>query len=593
MNARQACLGSAALLVLAGVIACASAPETEPPATPDPADVIYRGGPILTMEDAQPLAEALAIEQGRIVAIGDAADLAAYEGPGTRIVDLTGRALMPGFVDGHSHLSLTAAKLATVNLDPPPAGPASSIAAIQRSLTERLANVGPGETGWLVGWGYDHAMLAEKRHPTRFDLDAVSQGVPILLIHFSSHQVVLNSRGLELADITAETPDPPGGQIGRVRGSQEPNGILQENAMYGVTFPVLDALLGGAAHPGGPPDTNAMDRLSRAVEHYVANGYTTIGDMAATPLSVRMLRAMADAERLPVDVFAAALTKAYSPAEVAELYSADYRGGFRVGGAKIVLDGGSPGRTAYLREPYHVQLEGEWNYRGFPHYASQADVDDVVTRHLAAGHPIFVHALGDAAVDQAIHALRTARQVVPDRERGAQLIHVQQVQDDQLDALADLEARLTFQVAHNFYFGDFHLREIYGPARTRRLNPARSAIDRGLSVSLHHDSPVHPVDPWMLVWAAVNRTTRSGGVIGPGERITPLEALRGSTIEAARQLHEAADKGSLAVGKRADLIVLDRNPLETEASALNEIRVLETIKDGVSVFSAYGGASDD
>lgn len=570
------------LVSLCALVACAR------PMQAPIADVIYAGGPILTMEAATPVAEALAVANGRILAVGAEQDVARHRGDATRTIDLDGRTLMPGFVDAHSHLTLTTAKLAVANLDPPPAGPAASIAAIQDVLRARLESEGVADLGWLVGWGYDHAMLEEKRHPTRFDLDAVSPDVPIVLIHFSGHQVVVNSLGLERAGISASTADPTGGRIERLPGSRVPNGILQENAMYGVAFPVLDGLQGGgpAVDMAAPPDAATLERLERAVRHYVAQGHTTIGEMAATPLGLRLLRAGAADGRFPVDVFAAALTKAYSPEQVASIYSPDYQDRFRVGGAKIVLDGGSPGRTAHLRAPYHRQLPGERDYRGFSHFGAQEDVDVLVTAHMKAGNPLFIHALGDAAVDEAIHALRAARSAVPDGDRSVQLIHVQQIGEDQLDALPALDARITLQVAHNFYFGDFHTTEIYGPERTARLNPARSALDRGLSVSLHHDSPVHPVDPWMLVWNAVTRTTRSGAVIGPEQRLTVAEALRASTLEAARQLHEADDKGSLAPGKRADLIVLDRNPLEIEPATLRDVRVLQTIKDGEVVYAA-------
>jgi predicted amidohydrolase YtcJ len=172
--------------------------------------------------------------------------------------------------------------------------------------------------------------------------------------------------------------------------------------------------------------------------------------------------------------------------------------------------------------------------------------------------------------------------------RRTQIIHVQQAQPDQLDALAELETTLTFQVAHNFYFGDYHRETIYGPARTERLNPAQSALKRDLSVSIHHDSPVHPIDQFTLIWAAVNRLTRSGQVIGEDQKITVLQALRASTIEAAYQFYEDDRKGSIEVGKLADLIILSHNPLEIDPLQLRRIQVLQTIKDGETVYQAAG-----
>ncbi len=257
---------------------------------------------------------------------------------------------------------------------------------------------------------------------------------------------------------------------------------------------------------------------------------------------------------------------------------------FRVGGCKFNLDGGSPGRTAHLREPYHVQLPGEQRYRGYPAIADQSRLDDLVAACYEHGVQVAIHALGDAAVDQCIAAVTEAERRFPGVERRTQLIHLQMVQEDQFDALRKLDVTLTFQVAHNFYFGDFHREVIYGPARTERLNPLRSALDREMSVTIHHDSPVHPVDQFMLIWAAVNRATRSGRVIGPQQRIGVQEALEASTIDAAYQFFEEDTKGSIEVGKLADFAIVDRNPLAIDPMALRDVRVVETIKEGRTIF---------
>jgi predicted amidohydrolase YtcJ len=576
MRSRIVCRAAFALAFALGLAGCAPRAEV--------ADAIYVGGPILTMEQETPVAEALAIKDGRILAVGALADLQAQRGPETVAIDLAGRTLMPGFFDSHSHLTMAAAKLAVVSTDPPPAGPAGRIVDIQRVLRERLDTHPPAQEEWLIGWGYDHAMLDERRHPTRDDLDAISQDVPILLFHYSGHQVVVNGAGLAQLGIDAGTPDPRGGRIGRVPGSREPNGILQETAIFPVVFPVLGRLMRGDGPPDEPPDEGALGRLEAALHAYAAQGFTTVADMATSEQSLQVLEAMAERERLFLDVVSAPLSSVFEPQRIASMHSTRYRGGLRVAGVKFVLDGGSPGRSAYLREPYHVQLEGEQGYRGYSHVEEPSALDAEVAAFYDLATPVFIHALGDAAVDMAIGAVRAAEAAHPAPSRRTQLIHVQQVQEDQLDALAKLGVTLTFQAAHNFYFGDFHRERIYGPARTDRLNPARSALDRGISVSLHHDAPVHPIDQMMLLFSAVNRTTRSGRVIGEDQRITPLEALRASTIEAAYQFGEEASKGSLAPGKRADVIILDRNPLDIDPAALRDVKVLETLKDGRSVF---------
>ncbi len=537
---------------------------------------IYYGGPILTMDANRPQVEALAVQDGRILMGGSLAQIEAHYGKDLDRRDLEGKTLMPGFFDAHSHAVMSAAKLAVVNTDPPPAGPADSITRIQRVLRQRLKESPPAAGQWLVGWGYDNAMLAEGRHPTRKDLDAVSTEVPIALVHFSSHQVVVNSMGLEQVAINAQSPDPAGGRIMRWPDSQEPNGILQESAMYPVIFPVMNALLSGEG---------ALQRVEAALAEYTAQGFTTVTEMAATPELMILLGEMARQQRLPVDIIAMLLSNAYQVEVVSDLYSTDYENRLRVGGIKIILDGGSPGRSAFLREPYHRQLPGETNYRGYSQIADQVVLNDLVLENYQAGIPLYIHALGDAAVDQAIVALQQLPRQGTRALRQTQLIHVQQLQEDQLDLLADLNVSLTFQVAHNYYFGDFHSKEIYGPLRTARLNPVRSALDRGLSVSIHHDSPVHPIDQFTLIWAAVNRVTRSGAVIGPGQKITVMEALHASTIGPAYQFFEADQKGSLEAGKLADMIVLSDNPLEIDPMALRDIQVLQTIKQGRTVFS--------
>ncbi len=163
-------------------------------------------------------------------------------------------------------------------------------------------------------------------------------------------------------------------------------------------------------------------------------------------------------------------------------------------------------------------------------------------------------------------------------------VHVQQALEAQLDKIADIGATITFQAAHNYYFGDLHEAFIYGPQRTARLNPARSALDRNISVSIHHDSPVHPVNQMLLIWTTVNRVTRSGKVIGPDQRISVMDALKASTINAAYQFLEDDWKGSIEPGKAADFVVLSANPLEVDPLTIKDIQIVETIKDGESVY---------
>ena len=554
------------LVVLCGCVVLLSGCNSQPV----PAESIYFNGDIITMNDRQPEAEAVVVVDGRITMVGDYDEAEALSDSQTRWIDLDGKTLLPGFFDSHSHVTSAAAKLALVNADPPPAGTADNIGKIQAALRERLESAPPAPGEWLIASGYDHSQLAEGRHPTRYDLDEVSVDVPIQLRHFSGHQQVVNSKALELAGISAETEDPPGGRIHRFLNSREPNGILQENAQS-----LVRSVAGGAGGaPGEMPGEDVLQRLETQLGVYAAEGYTTVMNMGGSGTGT-VLREMARQGRLPFDVIGAGSN---------EEFSTEYEGRFRVGGSKMVLDGGSPGRSAYLREPYFQQMPGEQGYRGFPRYESQAEIDAQVLGYYQAGIPTHIHALGDAAVDQAIAAVRAAEAAVPGVDRRTQLIHVQQVQEDQLETLSELDVTITFQATHNFYFGDLHREVIYGPERTARLNPARSAIDQGISVTIHHDAPVHPADQLLLIWTTVNRVTRSGKVIGPEQRISVMEALKASTINAAYQFFEEDSKGSIEVGKLADFVVLSDNPLEVDPMMLNDLQVMETIKEDVTIY---------
>ena len=547
------------------------------------ADTIYVGGDILTMNDAQPRAEAVAVRGGLILAVGSEADVMKTRGPDTTVIDLATHTLMPGFIDAHSHFFITGLKLATVNLDPPPAGDVESIDDIVHKLRTALSGRPLDQDRWLIGWGYDNAMLADGRHPTRDDLDTISTEVPILVQHFSGHMAVVNSRGLALGGIDVDSIAPEGGVIQRRPDGREPNGILEETAMLPVQREALSQLMGG-----DDPElarAQAFERMSRTQELYASRGYTTITELAARPEQVALMRAAGQMGLLKLDLLAAVLYLTSTAEVTAELYSESYTNHFRVAGGKVNLDGGSPGRTAFLREPYYKQKPGESDYRGYSSIERQADINDLVASYYALDVPIFIHALGDAAVDQSIEAVTHAETLYPGTDRRTQIIHLQQVQEDQFDRLQALDVSLTFQVTHNFYFADFHAQEIYGPERTARLNPAATALTRGLSVTIHHDSPVHPVDPFMLMWNVVARESRSGKVWGPEQRISMMDALRASTLAAAYQFHEDHRKGSIEVGKLADFVILDSNPLTVAKDDIRKLRVLETIKEGRTVYA--------
>ena len=571
-------------LALAAAI-CGAAMTAQAAASPDVSpDVIYVGAHILTMEEKG--ATAVAVRGDRIVAVGDRATLLRSKGKGTRVVALNDQALLPGFIDAHGHITGQAAQVRMVALAPPPVGAVTSVASVQEAVRTyiRDKHIAPGQ--WVVGFGYDDSQLAEQRHPTRADLDAVSTDIPIYLIHTSAHLGVVNTAALRTLKIDAATADPPGGAIRRVAGSREPDGVLEESANTQVyaALPTLNAL------PGGPAAAmaDAVEQLRIAMLTNAAMGITTVEDGASLPENLAVLRAAAAADKLPLDVVAHVLW--VPPAPFPEMAGAGaYAGRLKIGGIKMILDGSPQGKTAYLSVPYKVPPPGKGaDYRGAP-ALPDAVVDAAVREVLGRGLQLQAHANGDAAEQQMIDAVdRAGVQLGRDAVRKSRvvMIHAQTIREDQLDRLKALGMIPSFFPAHTFFWGDWHRESVLGPERAARISPTRSALDHGLPFTIHNDSPVVPPDILRLIWNATNRVTRSGAVLGPEQRVPVMAALRAVTINAAAQNFEEATKGSLAPGKVADLVILSADPRAVPVADLRGIKVVETISRGVTVYRA-------
>lgn len=549
------------------------------------ADVIYEGAHILTMDPRQPSAEAVAVAGDRIVAVGDRRSVLKRRGPQTRMVALGERALLPGFIDAHGHITAQAAQVRMAALAPPPVGAVESIAALQDALRRYLSDRQPVPGQWVIGFGYDDSQLAERRHPTRADLDVVSTINPIYIIHASGHMGVANSPALAALDIGAATPDPPGGAIRRMPQSREPDGLLEESANSRVyaALPRLTSLGGG---PAAPMD-EAVAQLRIALMNNAAAGITTVEDGASLPENLAVLRAAAAADALPLDVIAHVLWAPLAGPLPALDDAGAYRGRLKIGGVKLILDGSPQGKTAFLSEPYRVPPPGkDAGYRGAP-AMPQETVDAAVDTVLARGLQLQAHANGDAAAQQLIDAVARAQPAPADT--GAPrviMIHAQTVRDDQLDGMKALGIMPSFFPAHTFFWGDWHRDSVLGPVRAARISPMRSARERGMRFTIHNDAPVVPPDILRLVWNAVNRISRSGAVIGPEQRITVTEALAAVTRDAAFQNGEVRDKGTLAAGMQADLVILSEDPRAVPPLDLRRITVRETVSRGASVYRA-------
>jgi len=395
------------------------------------ADVIYTGADIVTINDAQPTAEAVAVAEGKIIAVGNISDVIKHKGDSTKMVDLQGKTLMPGFFDAHSHLLQLTMWAISADLYPPPMGNVDSMEKLKAALLEYKAErkLKPGQ--WIIGMNYDDTLLSEKRHPTRDDLDQVSTENPIIIIHISGHLASANSKALEIAGITEETEDPVGGRFIRRPGSKEPNGVMESNMAF------LQVL---AKVPTPSADQAAKYFVDTLVKVYAANGTTTAQEAAgAFPSVMKVLRLAASKEKLPIDLIAYP-KDIYKDMLANYEQDKEYNNGLRLGGLKLIYDGSIQGYTGYLSQPYHVPpkmdqdfsdhcdqtgteglfvdideanypekddhntvvKEGDTNFRGKSYYGSQEEADALVELGLKNKWHLLAHTNGDAATDMLI-----------------------------------------------------------------------------------------------------------------------------------------------------------------------------------------------
>jgi predicted amidohydrolase YtcJ len=538
------------------------------------ADTLYVSGSVLTMDDAGRVAEAVAVRDGRILATGSRAGMEHLRGPDTRVRELEGRALLPGFIDPHSHLMQAVAFADWANVTQPPVGSVDSIPALLRTLQAHAAakHIPPG--GWVFGFGYARDGLTEGRELTRSDLDAVFPDNPVMLLHVSGHGAVFNSRAFALAGVDAATRTPEGGVIVRRPGSDEPAGLVMETALFAF-YRVLPA----------PSEQASLAALRTALARYAENGYTTVQDGATDARGLALLRGAAARGELPLDVVALPVAMGQADAHrLAEQRFGVYEGRLKLGGVKLLLDGSPQGRTAWFTQPMLTGGPGgESDWRGKP-MIDPAEYARAVAELYARGIQVWTHTNGDAAIDAMIAAHEALGAKASDDHRDI-AIHSQFVRVEQLDAYKRLGIAPSFFSNHAFYWGEVHRRNL-GEERASFLSPLAAARARGIRFSNHTDAMVTPLDPFFTLWTATNRLTRDGNVLGPEQRIDTLAALRAITIDAAWTYHEEQDKGSIEPGKRADFVILDRNPLARASADLRNLCVMATVKDDRVVYGA-------
>lgn len=536
------------------------------------ADAVFFGGPVITMDASDSVAEALAVEDGRIVAVGERTSILALADANTRRIDLKGAPLLPGFVDSHSHANFIGLQAMSANILPPPDGGGGSVADLQNILRQYLKSESPlqRELGWIIGFGYDDSQLSEQRHPTRQEMDAVSTDVPILLIHQSGHLGVANSLGLQMAGVGPDTPDPDGGAFRRESDGKQPNGVAEEYAFFRLIFSAL-----------ANADEALQDRMALAGAASMASfGYTTAQEGRGNPGGMAALQRVADRGEFKIDIVSYPDMLMVEDVDPSRTYTNRYR----IGGVKLTIDGSPQGKTAWLSHPYHVPPQGQdADYVGYP-AIDVGTVNSNVMRAFDEGWQLMIHSNGDAATDTLLGAVRLARKQHPDVELRPVLIHGQVLRKDQVAALDELDIFPSLFPMHTFYWGDWHRDSVLGPERAENISPTGWVRERDMMFGSHHDAPVAMPDSMRVLSATVTRKTRSGKVLGPKHRVDVMTGLRALTIWPAWQHFEESSKGSLEVGKLADLVVLSDNPLSVDPDKLSDLQVLTTYKEGEVVY---------
>lgn len=534
---------------------------------------LYHHGTFIPMTGEHDTFEALVVDGNMIAFTGSLKDAQLFA-PNAERVDLEGRTMLPGIVDPHSHITMAAQLVTQADLTS-----CTTFADIQAALRAFVDERGITATGGILGRGYDQNDLVEGRHPDKLVLDQVTSDIPIFITHVSGHMGVANSKALELAGITAATPDPTGARFGRMGSTQEPSGYCEEPA---AALPVMNAVSSRVSE-------GLIDVIDKVQDIYLSNGITTCQDGALFKQSADELFALAREGRMKLDVVAYPLiAKAFDGAEVMATYP-DFDGGYvgrvRIGGYKILLDGSPQGRTAWMSEPYEPDESGKTDWCAYE-TMSDEEVCDVAAQAIATNNQLLAHCNGDAASEQFLRCYKQAYEESDNTGKAALrpvMIHCQTARRDQYERMSALNMIPSIFTSHIWYWGDAHLKN-FGSVRGGRISAAHDALDCGLVYNFHTDCPI--VRPNMLetIWCAVNRVTKKGRQLDEDQKVGVYDGLKAVTINAAYSYYEEDKKGTLEVGKLADLAILDENPLTADPLAIRDIKVRETIKEGETVW---------
>lgn len=538
-------------------------------------NTLYYNGTVITVNDAQPLADALLVRDGYIAAIGKYKDVEALADEATERIDLNGKTVLPGFIDGHGHIGMVLAGLPT--LYPPPNGVVDSKEKLMSELC-RLIETEVFENGWLIAMGYDNVFFDNFEHPTRWDLDIVSTEIPMLVLHAGGHSGVVNSKAIELAGWHKDMPDFEGGLIQRDPESGELTGYIEEKAVQAIGI--------GVAMKGLRLKSLA-NIFYNLQKYYASKGVTTAQDGGTLKENIAVFNYCKANNKMLIDIVAYPMEEYIAEVIPDNSMAQKYDHHIKIAGAKVVGDGSPQAKTAWMTEPYYRHpANTDEDYCGYPIYTNE-QMYEFCKKALEHNWQMLVHCNGDAMGDQFIASYRQAKFDTGNmKDLRPVMIHAQTVREDQLDAMKELGITPSYFHDHVYYWGDYHYSSVLGPEKSSRISPLSSSVKRGMRFTLHNDMPITPINPILNIHIAVNRITREGRLLGPEYRIDVMEAIRAVTLYGAYQHFDEDIKGSLEVGKYADMVILNCNPLETSSVAIKDIQVLETIKEGKTIYKA-------
>ena len=500
------------------------------------------------MDAARPLAEAIAVVAGRIVAVGSNEEIQSLVGPKTKIINVKRATILPGFTDCHIHLIEYGLSLRNIDLRE-----IQSIEEIKKKVAERVY----GSNAWTLGRGWDQEKFIERRYPTRKDLDEASPEKPVLLRRICGHICLVNSTALAMAAITAKTPNPAGGIIDR-DAIGEATGILRENAVDLVSglIPPLDE------------DDYARAALI-ACQHALAAGLTTVHCIIGSELELKALLKLKSQGLLPLRFYIL-----IPPEQLKAAAALGLRSGFgdewvRIGGVKIFTDGSLGARTAALEAPYADDPENQ----GVAVY-SQEELDDLVAEAHGSDFQVAAHAIGDRAAAMVIHAVSKANETSPKKNLRHRIEHASVLNTELIKRISELG--LLASVQPHFIISDSWIELRLGRKRALFAYPFRSLARAGVTMVAGSDCPVEPLTPLSGIEAAVNRTGN--------EALTAEDAIVLYTRNAAYASFEEDTKGTISPGKLADLVILEKDPRKVIPSMISKIRVLGTIVGGNVVY---------